>query len=96
MTEYYVCSVGVAQQYCNGILGKYVRYYTDGFRILYSGHFHVEDPNYCRNVILLENLSNDLQLILSLKDPEYKKVSINNDMSTGLVAGIAESWNKIS
>lgn len=94
MTNYYLCSVDIAQQYCNGCEYKKVSHYLTDISIYYDWL----DQDGCTyksgwaNAVLLKDLDEHIQTLLSLLDPVFRKVS-EQDMSRYLLHECSNTWD---
>lgn len=93
MTTYYICSKDIALEHCSGEFAKNVRYINDSENIIYSEHFGLANSE-CQTALLLKDINNDMILMLTLKDPIFRKID-KNQMSLQLLDYIKRPWGII-
>lgn len=83
MTAYYLCGRNIAKEFCPGKHYIPVHYH-------YSGHYAYTIQYMWRqgeqfiNAVILKDINDDIRLLLTLKDPLFKEVTIK-DMSSVVI-----------
>lgn len=77
MNRYYICNYEIAKSHCVGLLIKYVHYYKNNPLLSQFYNGYIPLPT-CKevNATLLINIDNEMQLILTLIDPEFKEIAV--------------------
>lgn len=88
MINYYLCSVDIAKQYCTEYVYKPVHHCGRDHHYVYFGWLEDDDilffiDDKWGNGVLLKNIDEKIQIILTLIDPVFRKLS-QNEMSAQL------------